>query len=318
MGFSGTNARMRAIAIERFGGRDELRPMDLPDPKVGPDSVLVRVRAAGINPVDFKLREGYLDAAFNHRFPVVLGWDVAGVVEQAGPAVVDLAVGDEVYAYGRKTEVAEGTYAELVSLPAAMVARKPAGLTFTQAAGVPLAGLTAWQALVEAAGVQSGERVLVQAAAGGVGHLAVQIAVARGAEVIGSASPANHDFVRSLGATEVVDYTAGSVAGQVDPQVDVLFDLFGGDALADARGAVRSGGRVVSLAEPQPVGDRDDLQGCYVFVRPSAEGLDALTALFDAGDLRVEVAATFPLEQTATAHERLEEGHVRGKLVLEV
>ncbi|MDQ3608508.1 MAG: NADP-dependent oxidoreductase, partial [Actinomycetota bacterium] len=247
------------------------------------------------------------------------GWDVAGVVEQVGPAVVDLAVGDEVYAYGRKTEVAEGTYAELVSLPAAMVARKPAGLSFTQAAGVPLAGLTAWQALVEAADVQSGERVLVQAAAGGVGHLAVQIAVARGAEVIGSASPANHDFVRSLGATEVIDYSAGPVAGQVDPQVDVLFDLFGGDALADARGAVRRGGRVVSIAEPQPAGDSDnDLQGHYVFVHPSADGLDALTALFDAGDLRVEVAATYPLEQAAAAHERLEEGHVRGKLVLEV
>ena len=309
---------MRAVAIERFGGPDELVPMELPDPKVGPDSALVRVRAAGVNPVDFKLREGRLDDRFNHRFPVIPGWDVAGVVEQAGPAVVDLAVGDEVYAYGRKTEVAEGTYAELVSLPAGMVARKPAGLSFAQAAGVPLAGLTAWQALVEAAGVQRGERVLVQAAVGGVGHLAVQIAVSRGAEVVGSASPANHDFVRSLGAAEVIDYTAGPVASQVDRDVDVLFDLFGGDALADARGAVRSGGRVVSLADPDPAGDRDDLRGRYIFVRPSAEGLDALTALFDAGDLRVEIAATYPLEQAAAAHERLEEGHVRGKLVLEV
>lgn len=309
---------MRAIAIERFGGPEELVPMELPDPKVAPDSVLVRVRAAGVNPVDFKLREGRQDARFNHRFPVVLGWDVAGVVEQAGPAVVDLAVGDEVYAYARKTEVAEGTYAELVSLPVGMVARKPAGLSFIQAAGVPLAGLTAWQALVEAAGVGRGERVLVQAAAGGVGHFAVQIAVAQGAEVVGSASPANHDFVRSLGAAEVIDYTAGPVAGQVDPQVDVLFDLFGGEGLADARGAVRSGGRVVSLSDPQPAGDRDDIQGRYVFVRPSASGLDALTALLDAGQLRVEIAATYPLEQAAAAHERLEQGHVRGKLVLEV
>ena len=309
---------MQAIAIERFGGPDELVPMDLPDPKVGPDSVLVGVRAAGVNPVDGKLRKGRLDDRFTHRFPVIPGWDVAGVVERAGPAVVELAVGDEVYAYGRKTEVAEGTYAELVSLPAGMVARKPAGLSFAQAAGVPLAGLTAWQALVEAAGIQRGERVLVQAAAGGVGHFAVQIAVAQGAEVIGTASPANHDFVRSLGAAEVVDHTAGPVAGQVDPQVDVLFDLFGGDGLADARGAVRSGGRVVSLADPQPAGDRDDIRGRYVFVRPSAGGLDALTALFDAGELRVEIAATYPLEQAAAAHERLEEGHVRGKLVLEV
>ena len=309
---------MRAIAIERFGGPAELVPMDLPDPKVGPDWVGIRVRAAGVNPVDFKIRKGRLEGRFTHRFPLIPGWDVAGVVEQAGPAVVELSEGDEVYAYGRKTEVAEGTYAELVSLPVAMVARKPAGLSFTQAAAVPLAGLTAWQALVEAAGVQRGERVLVQAAAGGVGHFAVQIAGAQGAEVIGSASPANHDFVRSLGAAEVVDYTAGPVAGQVNSQVDVLFDLFGGDALADARGAVRSGGRVVSLADPQPTGDRDDLWGRYIFVRPSASGLDALTALFDAGDLRVEIAATYPLEQAAAAHQRLEEGHVRGKLVLEV
>lgn len=309
---------MRAIAIERFGGPQELVPMELPDPKVGPDSVLVRVRAAGVNPVDFKIREGRLDTRFNHRFPLVPGWDVAGVVEQSGPAVVDLAVGDEVYAYARKTEVAEGTYAELVSLPAAMVARKPTGLSFVEAAGVPLAGLTAWQALVEAAGVQRGDRVLVQAAAGGVGHLAVQIAVARGAEVVGVASQPNHDFVRSLGAAEVVDYTAGPIAARIDPPVDVLFDLFGGDGLADTRSAVRPGGRVVSLADPQPAGDRDDLGGRYVFVHPSASGLDALTALFDAGDLRVEIAATYPLEQAAAAHERLEEGHVRGKLVLEV
>lgn len=309
---------MRAIAIERFGAADELRAMDLPEPKVGPDWVAIRVRAAGVNPVDFKIREGYLDAAFNHRFPLVPGWDVAGVVEQAGPAVADLAVGDEVYGYGRKTEIGEGSYAELLALPAAMVARKPGALSFVEAAGLPLAGLTAWQALVEAAGVQHGERVLVQAAAGGVGHLAVQIAVARGAEVLGVASPSNHEFVRSLGAAEVIDYTAGPVADRVDLQVDVLFDLFGGDGLVDARRAVRPGGRVVSIADTAPAGDRDDVTGRYVFVRPSAAGLDALAELIDAGALRVEVAATHPLEEAAAAHRILEEGHVRGKVVLEV
>ena len=313
---------MHAVAIEQFGGRDQMAVMDLPDPKVGPDSVLVRVAAAGLNPVDWKMREGGLDARFPHRFPVILGWDAAGVIEQVGPAVVDLKPGDAVYVYARKTEVSEGTYAELLSVPDGMVARAPSSLSPTEAGAVPLAGLTALQALDEALGVGEGDTVVVQAAAGGVGHFAVQIASARGARVVGVASERNHDFVRSLGAEAVVDHHAGSVADQVLEHhpggVDALFDLFGGDGLADARSVVREGGRVTSLADTDPAGDRDDLMGRYVFVRPSAPGLVELGRLADAGQLRVEIAEGYPLDRAAAAHERLEDGHVRGKLVLEV
>ena len=167
---------MRAIALDAFGPAEDLALRELPEPKVGPDSVLIRVRAAGVTPVDAQIRQGALDAAFPHHFPLIPGWDVAGVVEAVGPAVVDLEPGDEVYAYARKTEIAEGTYAELVSLPAGMVARKPRKLSFAEAAAIPLAGLTAYQALTEALGVVRHETLLVTAASGGVGSAIQRLA----------------------------------------------------------------------------------------------------------------------------------------------
>ena len=171
---------MRAITYDRYGGSDVLQLTDQPEPKVGPDSVLVRVRAAGVNPVDWKLRAGYLDGLLDVQFPVVPGWDVAGVVERVGLDVPELAVGDEVYGYARKDWVHGGTFAELVAAPVRTLARKPASLTFEEAAAVPLAGLTAYQS-IERVGVAAGATVLVHAAAGGVGQFAVQILRARGA-----------------------------------------------------------------------------------------------------------------------------------------
>ena len=313
---------MRAMAISEFGGSDRVELMDLPDPKVGPDTVRIAVRAAGLNPVDYKVREGYLEPAFPTRFPLILGWDAAGVVEATGPAVVGLKEGDEVYAYCRKTEIAEGTYAELVSMPAGAVALKPPSASWAQAGGAPLAGLTAWQTLVEALEVSEDQTVAIGAAAGGVGHLAVQIALARGAEVIGIASAANHDFVRSLGADHVIDYHDGDVAGELHELhaggIDAAFDIYGGDGLAALRNAVRPGGRIASIAEPNPEGDRADLTGRYVFVRPSAAELYELGKLMEEGTLRVEVAQEFPLADAAAAMDRLADGHVRGKLVLTV
>jgi NADPH:quinone reductase-like Zn-dependent oxidoreductase len=311
---------MRAMAINEFGGSDRLELMELPDPKVGPDSVLIAVRAAGLNPVDFKTREGKQKDRFPFHFPLILGWDAAGVVAATGPAVVGLEEGDEVYAYCRKTELAEGTYAELVSMPAGAVALKPPSASWAQAGALPLAGLTAWQALVEALEVSEDQTVAIGAAAGGVGHLAVQIAVARGAEVIGIASAANHDFVRSLGADHVIH--DGDVAEELHELhaggIDAAFDLYGGDALDALRNAVRPGGRIASIAQPDPAGDRSDLTGRYVFVRPSARGLYELSQLVEAGRLRVEVAEEFALADAAAAMDRLQEGHVRGKLVLTV
>ena len=312
---------MKAIAIDRFGGPEQMTLHELPDPEVGPDSVLIAARAAGVNPVDFKIRAGSLEGAFPHHFPLILGWDVAGVVEAVGPAVTGFSPGDEVYAYCRKTEIAQGTYAERVAVPDTFVARKPRELSWVEAAALPLAGLTARQALVDRMDVGPGQTLLVTAAAGGVGHLAVQLARSLGATVIGTASQANHEYVRSLGAAAVVEYAGGDVAAAVRERypdgVDAAFDLYGGETLDAARAAVRAGGRLTSIADPDPAKDAD-VHGHYVFVRPDAIGLEDLAGRADAGELRPEIARTFPLERAAEAHELLEGGHVRGKLVLEI
>ena len=201
---------MRAVAIDSYGGPEALRLQDVPDPKVGPDSVLVEVAAASINPVDYKIVQGYLDAAFPVVFPLVPGWDVAGRVVAAGPAVRSVRVGQDVVGYARMDFVGAGTWADQVAVPVRGVAPAPASLTPVEASCLPLAGLTAWQSLVEVLQVGQGDTVLVNAASGGVGHLGVQIALAQGARVIGSASERNGDFLRALGA-EPVAYGEGFV-----------------------------------------------------------------------------------------------------------
>src|ERR1700754_3431696 len=194
---------MKAVALTEYGGPEVLSVRDLPEPLVGPDTVLIEVRAAGVNPVDWKIRQGYLQGAFPHHLPLIPGWDVAGVVKATGPAVTAYRAGDEVIGYARKDHVQHGTYAELVSAPDRVLAPKPHTIDFDHAAGLPLAGLTALQAL-RAVEVGTGDVVLVHAAAGGVGHLAVQIARELGAaRVIGTASERNHDFLRELGAEPV-------------------------------------------------------------------------------------------------------------------
>ncbi len=250
---------------------------------------------------------------------MIPGWDVAGVVEAVGPAVrTGLKVGDEVFGYVRRDDVSFGTTAELVPAPERTVALKPAGLSFAEAAALPLAGLTAYQALVEELEVQPDDRVLVHAASGGVGHLAVQIAAALGAHVIGTASPANHGWLRSLGAHEVLDYSAGPISeqlGSVGGPVDAVLDLVGGDTLADVPGQVKDTSRVASVVDAEKVAE---LGGHYVFVRPDRDNLAALTALVDAGRLSVTVAETFTLDQVADAHRLSEAGHPAGKVVITI
>jgi NADPH:quinone reductase-like Zn-dependent oxidoreductase len=307
---------MRAAVYDEFGGADRLEVRQVDDPPVGPDTVLVRARATSVNPVDWKVREGYLQAAYPHHLPIITGWDVAGVVEQVGPAVrTGVQVGDEVFGYVRRDDIAHGTTAELVPAPERTVTRKPASLSFEEAAALPLVGLTAWQALTEALEVTEGDRVLVHAGAGGVGHVAVQIAVALGAEVVATASPANHDFLRGLGATEVVDYSNGPVSEQLSSPVDAVLDLVGGPALEDAPKQVRDSARIASIVDAQTVLAQG---GRYVFVRPDRDGLDALARLADEGRLRVEVARVMPLDEIADAHRLSEEGHVRGKVVVTI
>lgn len=305
---------MRAIQQEKFGGPEVLVIGERERPMLSPDGIIVDVRAAGVNPVDFKIREGYLKGAFPTSLPLVPGWDAAGVVAAVGPAVRGYAKGDEVLGYVRKDVVSDGTYAEQVSASARHLAHKPAGVSFEVAAALPLAGLTALQSL-DAVGVKEGETVLVHAAAGGVGHLAVQIAVARGARVIGTASAGNHEYLRSIGA-EPVEYGDGLVAAvrSLAPDgVDAAMDYVGGAAITASVELAKDAGRTTSNVDPKAVREAG---GLYCFVQPDTDGLTALVAMVEAGTLVVEVARTYPLEQAADAHREQEAGHVRGKLVL--
>ncbi|GAA4494678.1 NADP-dependent oxidoreductase [Actinoallomurus oryzae] len=308
---------MKAIVMNQYGGPDVLKlAEDAPEPKVGPDFVLVRVKAAGVNPVDWKIREGRLDGLFPTDFPVVPGWDLAGVVERVGPAVSEFSPGDEVIGYVREDHVGRGTYAELVSAPVRTLGRKPARLSWAEAGGLPLAGLTAYQALVKALGVNEDDTVLIHAASGGVGSFAVQIALARGARVIGTAGPRNHDHLRSLGA-EPVAYGPGladEVRRLVPGGVSAALDLVGGEALEVTPKLLTGKGRWASIVDPS-VTERG---GRYVFVRPDPTDLAALARLVDDGRLTVPVAKTFPLAEAAEAQRLSAEGHTRGKIVLTV
>ncbi|GAA3459563.1 NADP-dependent oxidoreductase [Saccharothrix longispora] len=309
---------MKAIAQNEFGDADVLVLQDLPDPAIALDQVLVEVRAAGVNPVDLLVRAGYVAASVPHYFPLVPGWDVAGVVRAVGPAVDGFAVGDEVFGYQRKDHVQHGTYAELVAATERGLAHKPPSLSWEQAGGLALTGLTALQSLRKV-GVGEGDAVLVHAAAGGVGHLAVQVARLLGASrVIGTASPRNHDFLRSLGAEPVaygdalVDNVAELVGG--DGLVDVAFDCVGGTALHDSTALVRDNSRIVSIVDTNVL----QLGGRYAYAKPVRADLEWLAARAGAGELEVSVQQVFPLDRAADAHRLLEGRHVRGKVVLVV
>src|SRR5829696_10131285 len=228
---------MRAIAVREWGGHDRMELLDVEPPPVAPDGVLVRVRAASLNPVDYKVREGKLAGAFPFHFPVILGWDAAGVVEQVGPAVTWFKPGDPVYGYCRRHHLQYGTYAEYTTAPEGFFAHMPPELSFEEAAALPLSVLTGHQSL-EALGLRGGESLFVTGGAGGVGHLAIQLAVARGARVVATASETNHDFLRELGA-EPLDYAEENLPSRVrdllsDSGSDASFDLFGAEAREQA------------------------------------------------------------------------------------
>lgn len=306
---------MRAIIQEQYGGPEVLTLAERPDPKVAPGEVLIRVKAAGVNPVDWKLGAGYLDAMMETQFPITPGWDVSGVVEAVGLDVYDYAVGDEVIGYVRKDWVQNGTYAELVAANVRLIARKPAALDWTEAAGLPLAGLTAYQCL-DRVRVGEGDTVLVHAAAGGVGAFATQLAVLRGARVIGTASERNHDFLRELGA-EPVSYGEGlveRVRSLVPNGVDAVVDCVGGESIDASREVLSDFSRLVSVVDPRA----EELGGATMWVRPNAADLTELARLADAGELRVFVDRVLPLEQAAEAWRLSMEGRTRGKIVLSV
>ena len=315
---------MRAIIINNFGGRDQMQLAERPKPVPGKGEVLIRVKAAGVNPVDTKIREGLLRFRLPHMFPVILGWDAAGVVEEIGPGCKRFKIGDEVFSYCRKPVVMHGAYCEFIALDEKNVAFKPAKLSFAEAAAIPLAGLTAFQSLIEAGEIARGQKVLIHAAAGGVGGYAVQLARRKGCRVIATAGAANHGYVKSLGAHEVIDYTQTDFVEAVRKNhpdgMDVVFDTVGGDVQERSANVLKPGGKLVSiLAFAKEAELRARGADCrYVFVRPESRQLAKLAKLADAGKLRVELAAVLPLEEAAKAHEMLESRHTRGKIVLKI
>ncbi len=309
---------MKAVRIHEYGGPEVVRHEEAPRPQPGPGEVLVRVEAAGVNPVDWKTRSGGGQAKkIGERFPLVLGWDLSGTVEEVGPEVEELAAGDEVFGLVRFPQPGE-TYAEYATAPAQELAPKPAALSHEEAAAVPLAALTAWQALFEAGRLEKNQTALVHAAAGGVGHLAVQLARWKGARVIGTASAHNADFLRSLGA-EPLDYGAQPFEEAVS-DVDLVLDAIGGDVLERSFSVLRRGGVLVSIrGEPDTdLARRHEVRAERVLVRPDGQQLRQIASVLEDGHVRPVVSEVLPLSEVGRAHQLSEEGHVRGKIVLRV
>ncbi|HEX5574337.1 MAG TPA: NADP-dependent oxidoreductase [Gemmatimonadales bacterium] len=311
---------MRAIAEDEFGGPVTL--MNLPIPEIGADEVLIRVRAAGVNPFDWKVADGVLKDEKEHRFPLILGSDAAGVVEQVGADVTRLFEGDEVYGYLSKPVMGMGTYAEHVGAPAVIVAKKPESVGFAEAAALPTPALTAMD-LVDAVDLGDGETVLIVGATGGVGSYAVQLAARRGARVIATARRANEAFVRELGATETIDHTREDVVETVraahsdgiEAIIDVVSDP---EALGRIAGLVKEGGRIassVSAADVESLALRS-IEAKNISMQPSAQRLEELSWMVDAGEISARLERTFPLENAREAIEESRTGHVRGKIVL--
>jgi NADPH:quinone reductase-like Zn-dependent oxidoreductase len=311
-----TQNTMRAISQDVLGGPEVLKEVEIERPAPRPNEVLVRVRAAGVNPTDWKHRA---TGGFLGEPPFVLGWDVSGVVEAVGIGVVAFAPGDEVfgmlpYPYGH------GSHAEYVIAPVRALACKPAGVDHTQAGALPLVSLTAWQALSEHADLRPGQRVLIHAAAGGVGHVAVQIAKARGAYVIGTASASKHEFLRGIGVDETIDYRETDFT-EVVKDVDVVLDTIGGDNALRSLRVLRPDGVLVSILP----GGSDDLyeeagrlgvRALRMLVDADRSGMEAIAELVGAGKLRATIAGTFPLAEAAEAHALGDTGRTTGKLVL--
>jgi len=307
---------MRAITQYSFGDPDVLRVVEIDRPKPIPTEVLIRVHAIGLNPIEAFIRRG--SAPMLGQPPFILGWDISGVVEDVVPGVNRFRPGDEVFGMPFFPRPA-AAYAELVAAPSRQLARKPSSLDHVHAAALPLAGLTAWQSLVDVAQVQPGQRVLIHAAGGGVGHLAVQIAKGLGAQVLATASGAKADFVRGLGADEVIDYEVEDFA-EVARDIDVVLESVGGDYADRSLRTLRPGGLLVTLVERTnaQLAARVKAAGrrfAGITVEPDSSGLEKLAEWVDNGRLRVHVDEAFPLDAVARAHRRLE-GGVKGKLVL--
>lgn len=310
-------ATMKAVRIHEYGGPEVLRYEDAPRPEAGPGEVLIRVHAASVNPVDWKVRAGYAKDRLKYKMPFIPGWDVSGVVEAVGSGVSRLKVGDEVYS--RPDISRDGTYAEYVVVKESEVALKPKSIDHVHAAAIPLAALTAWQALFDGAKLSAGQTVLIHGAAGGVGTFAVQFAKIKGARVIATASKKNHEFLRSLGADEMIDYNTTKFEDVVR-DVDVVLDTITGETADRSYQVIKKGGIYVSILAP-PSPEKAAAHGVrthHTFVQANAEQLNEIAKLVDSGKLKLTIEKVFPLAEARAAQELNAQGHTRGKIVLRV
>lgn len=311
--------KMKAAYFEEFGELNQIKVGELDKPEPGEGEVLIRIQSAGVNPVDAAVARGMLKDAIPAEFPVIPGWDVAGVIEDRGHSARRFAKGDKVYAYARRPVIQNGTFAEYISIPESYVAKSPDKLTMEEAGGVPLTGLTAYQSLFDAGRLKGGETVLILGASGGVGSLAIQLANWKGATVIGVAGSSNQDYMKGLGADYTIDYSKGDVGEAVDKiapnGVDMIFHCSRGDSLAQSHDRLKDGGRLISITNSDPE-RRDDVHFQYVFVEPNAVQLEHLSELADSGNLKVPVSKTYVLDEAQQALQKIESQHTRGKTVI--
>lgn len=315
---------MKAVVIDQFGDIENLHQVECPIPQPEDDEVQIQILYTSVNPVDWKVCAGMLQGRLPHEFPITPGWDASGIVTEVGRNVKNLKVGDEVFAYCRKPVIHDGTYAEYICFDAEHVALKPKILSFAEAAAIPLVGLTAWQALFDAAKLKQGETILIQAGAGGVGSLAISFAKNAGAKVYTTASKRHHDYVKSLGADVAIDYTQESFANvlkKLEPHgVDVVLDCLGGEILKNSSNVLKPGGRLVSiLGQLDPkIAKKRKIHFTYVFVAPNGSHLEQIASLLEQGRLPLPHIEEMPLAKAVEAQMKVREGHIEGKIVLKV
>jgi len=304
---------MKAIEIKAYGNMDVVNYVDVERPEPAADEILVRVQYAGVNPVDWKIRNG-LGERLGLKLPIRLGGEITGIVETLGANVKNFNMGDEVYGL-----ISSGGFAEFALAKSTDIALKPKNISFEQAAAIPLGALTAWQAIFNLANLTSGQKILITGASGGVGSLAVQLAKAKGAHVIGMASGSNEDFVRNLGADEFIDYTLQNFVDFVK-DVDVVFDTVGGDTFSKSFNTLKKGGFLVTAVEfpTEEKAQEFGVKAARVFCKPNVQELNEITQLVDDGKLKANVSVVFPLAKIKEALQLSEERHTRGKIVLQI
>ena len=311
-------ATMKAVRFHAYGGPDVLVYEDAPKPEPAAGEVLVKVHATSVNPIDWKIRAGHLKGFRDYPLPFILGWDVSGVVESAGSGVTGFKPGDEVYGFPDSSR--NGAYAEYIAVEQTKLARKPKSLDHIHSAAIPLAGLTAWQALFDTAGLTAGQKVLVQAAAGGVGHLAIQFAKLKGLYVAGTASGRNQEYLKQLGCDLPINYETTRFEDVVH-DYDAVVESMGGEVRNRSWKVLKKGGILVALIGPPPSEEDAKAHGVRAIIiwgQANPDQLAEIAKLADSGRVKPEIAAVFPLRDAAKAHQMSETEHVRGKIVLQV